>query len=340
MFLEIENLGFFYGDFALRIPFLGLERGQLLSLLGPSGCGKSTLIQLISGLLPWERGKIYLNGKEITHAKPHKRSIGVVFQDLALFPHLNVYENIAFGLKMQKCKNIKPKVEELLKLTNLQGFAKRKVQELSGGEKQRVALARTLAPSPELILFDEPLSALDEYLRENLRLQIKELQQKTGFTAIFVTHDRQEAYFMGDILSVMSAGEIVAWGKPEQVFKQPASLEVAKFLGYDIFWVGRNCRSINGNLYRAFVEGKEIEFSGIEGCKEQVIIMGKTNELIFGENMSNRYRILERKDGILHTELGKIKTTRGEGDFFSFAPENLWALPFPHETEFLKKQLT
>src|SRR5690554_2729294 len=210
-----------------------VQRGEFFSLVGPSGCGKTTLLRLIAGLEKPEKGQIVLAGKEITGLPPAKRRIGMVFQDYALFPHLNVEQNIAYGLKLQKLprKDIKSRVEELLELFALKGLEERDVYRLSGGERQRVALARALAPRPLVLLLDEPFSALDYELRRRLRGELKELQSRLGFTALFVTHHQEEALSLSHRLAVMEAGEIIQIGKAQEVYDHPQNPFVAEFLG-------------------------------------------------------------------------------------------------------------
>ncbi len=232
-YLEIINLGKNLGDFILKDISFTLGKGEMLILLGHSGSGKSTIIRLISGLLKPDEGEININGKNIINIKTHQRNFGLVFQDFALFPHLSVYENIAFGLKIKKMptKEIQKRVFYLLETVGLEGYENRKIEMLSGGEKQRIALARTLAPEPDLILFDEPLSALDENMRLNLRKEIKRIQKKIKFTGIFVTHDRREAFELGDKIALISNGKMLQFGNPKSLYLNPKNPEVAEFIG-------------------------------------------------------------------------------------------------------------
>jgi len=206
-----------------------------MSLLGASGAGKTTLIRAIAGLIPITKGQVIVDGQVINDLPVHKRKIGMVFQDFALFPHLNVYGNIAFGLKFQNISRsqIKNTVSELLELFGLNGYERRNISSLSGGEKQRVALARTLAPKPEIILFDEPLSAIDEELRVKLRSELAIIHQQLGFTGVYVTHDREEAFFLGDILGIFENGILLQIGTPSMTYKQPKTADIASFLGIE-----------------------------------------------------------------------------------------------------------
>ena len=212
---------------------LDLAEGEIISLLGPSGSGKSTLLRIISGLEEAESGDVLWDGMSIASVPSHERKFGLIFQDYALFPHLNVFDNVAFGLKMQKLRkeDIRQRVDEALKQVDLQGFAKRSVTDLSGGEQQRIALARALAPRPRLLMFDEPLGALDRRLREYLLVEIKEILDESGVPAIYVTHDHEEAFALADRILLLHEGLIVQQGTPDELFAHPASAWVEEFLG-------------------------------------------------------------------------------------------------------------
>lgn len=215
---------------------LELNPGQILSLLGPSGCGKTTLLRLIAGFETIDHGEIYLNQRRIATAQgglpPEQRSLGMVFQDFALFPHLTVFQNIAFGLQQQRIKSgiIRSKVASILSLVGLEGLQARYPHQLSGGQQQRVALARALAPEPALILLDEPLSNLDAQVRVQLREELRHILKAAGTTAIFVTHDQEEALGISDVVAVMQQGHLEQWGTPEEIYLQPASRFVAGFV--------------------------------------------------------------------------------------------------------------
>ncbi|MEP6635647.1 MAG: ABC transporter ATP-binding protein [Acidobacteriota bacterium] len=212
---------------------LEVERGEFFGLLGPSGCGKTTTLRMIAGLEMPDSGSIQFDGRDITGLPPEKRGFGMVFQNYALFPHLNVFENVAFGLRARR----KPKAEiasrvgSALELVQLPGYEKRRVDELSGGQQQRVAIARGIAIEPALLLFDEPLSNLDVALREETRGELRELVTRLGLTAVYVTHDQEEAFALCDRISVMMGGRILQTGKPRELYEQPAEISVAKFLG-------------------------------------------------------------------------------------------------------------
>ena len=212
---------------------LEIPGGEFFSLLGPSGCGKTTTLRMIAGFEQPSEGRILLDGADVAYTPPHKRNVNTVFQNYALFPHLNVFDNIAFGLRRAKRpKNeVRPRVEEALELVQLGGLGKRKSSELSGGQQQRVALARALVLNPAVLLLDEPLGALDAKLRKTLQIELKTLQQEVGITFLYVTHDQEEALTMSDRLAVMNNGRIEQVGSPRDVYEEPETLFVADFLG-------------------------------------------------------------------------------------------------------------
>lgn len=235
--LAIRNLKFVQDDFSLETD-LTIPRGSLACLLGPSGCGKTTLLRLIGGFLSPERGEISLNGRDLSFLAPHRRGLGIVFQDYALFPHLSVLENVLYGITRGKTGRLFPpsreedrRARDFLALVKMEGYENRKIPSLSGGEQQRVALARALAPEPELLLLDEPLSALDVSLRKSLRREIRRIQQTLGVTTLYITHDQEEALALGDRLFLMDRGRIIQGGTPEEVYRSPKNLFAAGFLG-------------------------------------------------------------------------------------------------------------
>ena len=213
---------------------LSAEPGELLCLLGPSGCGKTTLLRILAGLEEPDAGTVTFEDREITDLAPQQRGFGLMFQDLALFPHMDVFGNVAFGLRMQKMPSsqVQTRVQELLELVEMGGYTHRKVHELSGGERQRVALARSLAPAPKLLMLDEPLGSLDRALRETLQSQVRRILKEVGLTSIYVTHDRDEAFTMADRLVFMNHGRIIQTGTPEEAVANPADGFVARTLGF------------------------------------------------------------------------------------------------------------
>lgn len=236
--LEIKNISKRFGAVvALEDVNLSLPPGKLVCFLGPSGCGKTTLLRLIAGLETPTSGSIYLGDKDLTKIPAHKRNIGMVFQSFALFPHLNVAENIAYGLRIRGVdKSVRLKrASELLELVKLAGLDKRHISQLSGGQKQRVAMARALALEPDLFLLDEPLSALDAKLREAMQVELKLLQQRVGLTTIIVTHDQQEAMTMADVIVVMGDNRVQQVGEPLEIYHKPKNRFVADFIGTNNF---------------------------------------------------------------------------------------------------------
>lgn len=207
--------------------------GKILSIAGPSGCGKSTVLRMASGLLEPDSGRVLVDGRDVTRLEPRARGIGMVFQDYALFPHLDVLGNVAYGLKHSGLSRaaLTGRVERLLDTVGLAGFAKRRTQELSGGERQRVALARTLAVEPAIILFDEALSSLDAALRKRLRRELIDEQRRLGFTAVYVTHDLEEAMALGDHLAIMDRGRVLQCDTPRTLWESPGNVTVARFMG-------------------------------------------------------------------------------------------------------------
>lgn len=212
---------------------LEVREGEFLTLLGPSGCGKTTLLRLISGFEDPTEGHIFIDGKDVSGLPPHQRHVHTVFQSYALFPHMTVFENVAFGLRCQKvpAEEINTRVADVLKMVKLEKYAERKPTQLSGGQQQRVAIARAAVNRPRVLLLDEPLSSLDYRLRKTMQIELKQLQRKLGITFIFVTHDQEEALSMSDRVVVMQEGDIEQIGTPRQVYEEPQTLNVAKFIG-------------------------------------------------------------------------------------------------------------
>ena len=234
MYVEMKNIYKRYGDFRAsdNVSF-GIEKGKLVALLGPSGSGKTTLLRMIAGLENPNSGDIFIDGKRVNDIPASKRGIGFVFQNYALFRYMTVFDNVAFGLELQKMpkKQIKERVKELLELTGLSGMEKRYPNQLSGGQRQRVAFARALAPNPQVLLLDEPFAAIDAKVRTELRSWLKEMVEKLGITSIFVTHDQDEAVEVADEIIITNHGTIEQMGTPVEIYKSPGTPFVAKFIG-------------------------------------------------------------------------------------------------------------
>lgn len=238
-FMALKNIDVCYDKKKQILKGLNLEvsEGELVSLLGPSGCGKTTTLRVVAGFIDPQEGSFLLDGNDLTKVPVHKRNFGLVFQSYALFPHLNVYENVAFGLKMRKLQKaeIDSRVKNMLKVCGLSDFADRFPQQMSGGQRQRVALARALVIEPKLLLLDEPLSNLDAKLRINMRMEIKRIQKQLGITTLFVTHDQEECFSISDKVAVMNQGVIEQYDTPETIYQRPKTEFVARFIGFENF---------------------------------------------------------------------------------------------------------
>lgn len=282
---------------------------EIICLLGASGSGKSTLLQIIAGLDIPDSGKVLWEGKDLALTPTHLRNFGLMFQDYALFPFMNVFENVAFGLKMQNIPkaDIKIRVEEILKQVDLERFANRKVSELSGGEQQRVALARVLAPKPKLLMFDEPLGALDRSLREDLQDELRRILRKSRVPVIYVTHDQEEAYALADKILLLNEGKITRSGNPEEIWRDPGSAWAARFLGLGNVLSGEYLAD-----GRIFTENGSFRTSDclhhhIPGEKVEILIRPEVEPGIEGENQleglvkdvhffKNGYRVIMQSD--------------------------------------------
>jgi spermidine/putrescine transport system ATP-binding protein len=243
--LILSNLVKSYGDFnAVDDVSLTIPEGSFFALLGPSGCGKTTTLRMIAGLEEPTAGKIHVGNTEITDMKPYKRPVNTVFQNYALFPHLTIFENIAFGLRRRGIKDVKEAVDKVLKLVELPHLAERKPMQLSGGQQQRIALARAIVNRPALLLLDEPLGALDLKLRRQMQIELKWIQTEVGLTFVHVTHDQEEAMTMADTIAVMNEGKIEQMGSPAELYDDPKTTFVANFLG-------------QSNLIKGVIEGSD-----------------------------------------------------------------------------------
>lgn len=259
--IRVENLSKSFGQAgelvkALQTVSCSVHENEFFTLLGPSGCGKTTLLRLIAGFELPDSGHIYLQDRAIDHLPPHQRPVNTVFQSYALFPHLNVSENIAFGLQMlgRNRASEKARIEQMLDLVRLKGLENRRPQQLSGGQQQRVALARALACEPQVLLLDEPLSALDLKLRKEMQIELKRLQRETKITFVFVTHDQEEALAMSDRIAVMNEGHILQVGAPTDIYENPTSRFVADFIG-DTNFISAECVDQANGQSRFRVDG-------------------------------------------------------------------------------------
>lgn len=270
--IRIENVTKKFGNVTvLESVSLHVKEGEFLSLLGPSGCGKTTTLRMIAGFAKPDEGTIHVQGEEVTHLPPFKRNIGLIFQNYALWPHMTVFENIAFGLKLKNMKpgEIKRIVGEVISLTNLSGLEERFPRELSGGQQQRVALARVLALKPTTILLDEPLSNLDKKLRVYMRVELRQLQKKFNMTALYVTHDQEEALSMSDRVAIMDRGKIIEVGTPDQIYENFKDSFVADFVGNINFMEGKILEVSGGNAVFETREGLILRVPFQEGFRAE-----------------------------------------------------------------------
>ncbi|KGX91776.1 ABC transporter ATP-binding protein [Pontibacillus marinus] len=251
---------------AVKNVSIDIKQGEFLTLLGPSGCGKTTTLRMIAGFESITSGEIVIDGKSVASQHPYERDVNTVFQSYALFPHMSVEENIAFGLKMKKYSKakIKEEVERVLNLVQLEGYGKRKPDQLSGGQNQRVAIARALVNNPKVLLLDEPLGALDLKLRKQMQIELKHLQQKLGMTFIYVTHDQEEALTMSDRIAVMNDGHLEQLGTSREIYETPKTKFVADFIGETNLFEGEVVDSSEINAV-ASVEGNQIPIKPIDG---------------------------------------------------------------------------
>jgi spermidine/putrescine transport system ATP-binding protein len=287
--IDLKNITKKYGDnTVIKNLNLYIKRNEFITLLGPSGCGKTTTLNIIAGFEDVNEGSIIFENTVINNVPPHKRQINTVFQKYALFPHMNVFENIAFGLRIKKLpeKNIKEKVSKMLKLVDLEGYEKRSINSLSGGQQQRVAIARALVNEPKVLLLDEPLGALDLKLRKEMQIELKRIQKTLGITFVFVTHDQEEALTMSDTIVVMNEGKIQQIGTPEDIYNEPKNKFVAKFIG--------ESNILDGVIHEDFkvsFEGKEFKCVDKGFLKDEnidVIIRPEDIKIVeYGKGMLN-----------------------------------------------------
>lgn len=288
---------------------LTIENGELLSILGPSGCGKTTMLRLISGLLPMQDGSIEVAGKDISKVPVYKRNFGMVFQSYALFPHMTIFQNVAFGLKRKKLSatEISEKTLSILKTTGLAELKDRMPNELSGGQQQRVSLARALAINPDVLLLDEPLSNLDAKLRVEMREEISRLQKKLKMTTIFVTHDQEECFAISDRVAVMNQGKIEQLDTPQNIYRHPRTKFVAEFIGYDNFvpksWAQAHNWEYNDNVAGSFLTIRPENISIEKGNNSL------TGKVLAKNFLGNCYQY------IVETELGRMKVDTDDENY-------------------------
>ena len=278
--LELKEIkkSFTEGEAVLDNISLEISKGEFITLLGSSGCGKTTTLRIIAGLEQPDAGSVWLDGREVTGLEPNQRDVNTVFQNYALFPHMNVAENIGYGLKLKKVpkSEIRKKVSQMLELVQLEGYEKRKPSELSGGQKQRVAIARALVNNPKVLLLDEPLGALDLQLRRAMQIELKHLQKKLGITFIYITHDQEEAINMSDRIAVMRDGCIEQIGTPDEIYNHPKTSYVATFVG-------------NANILHGVAESIQGENAIVKIGNDKVIVKLETSQQNTGDTRAKQY---------------------------------------------------
>lgn len=278
--LELKEIkkSFTEGEAVLDNISLEISKGEFITLLGSSGCGKTTTLRIIAGLEQPDAGSVWLDGREVTGLEPNQRDVNTVFQNYALFPHMNVAENIGYGLKLKKVpkSEIRKKVSQMLELVQLEGYEKRKPSELSGGQKQRVAIARALVNNPKVLLLDEPLGALDLQLRRAMQIELKHLQKKLGITFIYITHDQEEAINMSDRIAVMRDGRIEQIGTPDEIYNHPKTSYVATFVG-------------NANILHGVAESIQGENAIVKIGNDKVIVKLETSQQDTEDTRAKQY---------------------------------------------------
>ena len=305
--LELKEIkkSFTEGEAVLDNISLEISKGEFITLLGSSGCGKTTTLRIIAGLEQPDAGSVWLDGREVTGLEPNQRDVNTVFQNYALFPHMNVAENIGYGLKLKKVpkSEIRKKVSQMLELVQLEGYEKRKPSELSGGQKQRVAIARALVNNPKVLLLDEPLGALDLQLRRAMQIELKHLQKKLGITFIYITHDQEEAINMSDRIAVMRDGRIEQIGTPDEIYNHPKTSYVATFVGNANILHGV-AESIQGQ--NAIVKiGNDKVIVKLEASQQDTKDTGAKQHLTAGENVT----LAVRSENVLLQEAAAIGDT-------------------------------
>ena len=343
--VRLERVTKTFGD-AMAVDDLSLDiaEGEFFSMLGPSGCGKTTTLRMIGGFEEPSRGTVYLGGRDVTDQPPYKRDVNTVFQSYALFPHLNVFENVAFGLRRKKVakSDVKTRVDDALQLVEMSGFEERKPGQMSGGQQQRVALARALVNHPKVLLLDEPLGALDLKLRKQMQLELKRIQQEVGITFIYVTHDQEEAMTMSDRLAVMRLGRIEQIGPPEDVYENPQTQFVASFLGASNLLEGELKERANGESTVLLAGGDIVrlpsERAGFDNGASVFVGVRPEKITISPEDGSQLAPELNSVTGLLRmsTYIGvshQYKVEGPGGHELTVWVQNLGAIPAPHPGE-------
>lgn len=318
----LKNINHSFGEMkVLHNINLEIEDGELYTLLGPSGCGKTTLLRIIAGFIKPLEGRVLLDEKDITSLPPEKRNIGTVFQNYALFPNMNVEENLRYGLKLKKLgkKDQEDRLKHYLNLVGMYEYKMRKVSELSGGQQQRVALARSLSQEPRVLLLDEPMSNLDAALREKMREEIRDLQQKLKITTLFITHDQKEALSISDKIAVIKDGRSIQQGTPEEIYRCPKNEFIASFVGESNIFTGEEIKSFNLSCKEepCIIRPEEVTILN-EGSKESGI-QGKIIKKIFSGSIIE-YKILVNSKVISAMELN-LGSRRSEGDIVKISLE-------------------
>ena len=311
--LELKNIkkSFQEGEDVLESICLTAKKGEFVTLLGSSGCGKTTTLRIIAGLEQPDSGQVFLDGKDVTSLEPNQRNVNTVFQNYALFPHMNVADNIGYGLKLKKTSKaeISRRVKEMLELVQLPGFERRKPSELSGGQRQRVAIARALVNNPEVLLLDEPLGALDLQLRRAMQHELKRLQKKLGITFIYITHDQEEAINMSDTIAVMNHGRFEQIGTPDEIYNHPKTSYVAAFVG-------------NANILKGTVAEKNGHHIKVK-LGDEVASIDTEEKVNVGENVT----VALRGENILLEENADLHATVKEKNFAAGQLRVLLTLP-------------
>lgn len=310
--LSLQNIvKSFEGAKVLEGISLNVLPGQFVTLLGPSGCGKTTTLRIIAGLESPDSGSVLLGGKDVTKLPPEKRAVNTVFQNYALFPHMNVQKNIAYSMNLRKVKKdeIHKKVESLLSIVQLEGYGKRMPSQLSGGQRQRVAIARALACDPQLLLLDEPLGALDLQLRRQMQVELKALQKKLGITFIYITHDQEEALNMSDLIAVMNGGHFEQIGAPEEIYERPTTRFAAQFIGQSNIIEGTVLSSGEGKTTLALCENNTITVEGEYPQGEHLALSVRAERIDYGRetqygfHLSGTIKLHSYIGGVLRTTI-------------------------------------